>query len=162
MDVIGVAAALETVEQDHELVLERIQALHEMVAALLAPEIDTTQVFGQLHELNNYFVTQFANHLDEEDRTLFPMLEQLAPDGAGLVERLRQEHTALQSKLDEFSKCLDVACELQDRPPRVVLRDLLTYTWDLWDLLDKHANTETQGIHACLGRHLRDDAGRGG
>jgi hypothetical protein len=38
----------------------------------------------------------------------------------------------------------------------VVLRDLLTYAWELWELLDRHAHAETQGIHECLERHLHD------
>jgi hemerythrin-like domain-containing protein len=162
MGVLEVAAALTTVEQDHQLVVDRVQALQEMVAALMSPtEIDAPKVFGRLLELDNFFVTQFAIHMDEEEKTLFPLLEQFAPDGPALAERLRQEHRTLRNKLDDFSNCLAVAIELQDRPPRVVLRDLLTYAWDLWSALDKHAHAETQGIQECLERHLRDDAGRG-
>jgi hemerythrin-like domain-containing protein len=161
MDVRELAAALNTVEQDHQLVVDRVQALQEVVAALMSPaDIDAAQVFGRLRELDNYFVTQFAVHMDEEEKTLFPLLERFAPDGAALAGRLRQEHTVLRRKLDDFGNCLQVALEVQDRPPRVVLRDLLTYTWELWDHLDKHAYAETQGIHESLQRHLRDDPGR--
>jgi hemerythrin-like domain-containing protein len=155
MKLIEVAAALTTVEQDHQLVVDKLQALHEVVAALMSPaEIDVPRVFGRLRELDNYFVTQFTTHMDEEEKTLFPLLEQLTPDGPTLVERLRQEHTTLRRKLDDFSNCLAVAGELEDRPPRVVLRDLLTYSWEVWDLLDKHAHAETQGIHECIKGHL--------
>ena len=38
MDAATFADALNTVEQDHQLVLDRMQALSEMVAALAAPE----------------------------------------------------------------------------------------------------------------------------
>jgi hemerythrin-like domain-containing protein len=155
MDVIEVAAALSTVEQDHHLVVDKLQALHEVVAALMSPaEIDVPEVFGRLRELDNYFVTQFTTHMDEEEKTLFPLLERVTPDGAALVEHLRQDHTELRGKLNDFSNCLSVALELQDRPPRVVLRDLLTYSWQLWDLLDRHAYEETHGIHECIRRHL--------
>jgi hemerythrin-like domain-containing protein len=149
------APALATVEQDHQLVLDRMQLLREVVTALLAPEgIDAPQVFGRLQELDNFFVTQFATHMDEEEKTLFPLLEQFSPEGPALAERLRQEHTTLRRKLEDFGNCLAVARDLQDRPPRAVLRDLLTYTWDLWDALDKHAHEETRGVHECVERHL--------
>jgi hemerythrin-like domain-containing protein len=158
MNVVLFAAALDTVEQDHQLVLDRVEALKELVVALMTPgELDVPQVFGRLREIDNYFVTQLAVHMDEEEKSLFPLLEQLPPEGPALAERLRQEHTTLRRKLDDFSNCLAVALELQDRPPRVVLRDLLTYGWELWELLDRHELAETQGIHECLERHLRDN-----
>jgi hemerythrin-like domain-containing protein len=161
MNVVVLAAALDTVEQDHQLVLDRVQALKEMVAALVSPgDLDAERVFGRLRELDNFFVTQFTVHMDEEEKTLFPLLEQFAPDGATLAEQLRQEHTTLRARLDAFSNCLGVALDLQDRPPRVVLRDLLTFGWQLWELLDKHAHAETRGIHECLDRELGNGGSR--
>ena len=155
MDVALLTDALGTLEQDHQLVQDRVQALKEMVAVLTgAEDIDAPRVFGRLRELDNYFVTQFATHMDEEEKTLFVLLEQFPPEGVALVERLRQEHTELRGKLDDFTSCLTVALDLQDRPPRAVLRDLMIATWDLWEFLDEHAHAETQGIHDCLKRHL--------
>jgi hemerythrin-like domain-containing protein len=157
MDVVLFAAALDIVEQDHQLVLDRVEALRELVSALMAPgDLDVPQLFGRLREMDNYFVTQFTVHMEEEEKWLFPLLEQLPPGGAALAERLREEHTTLRGKLADFSKCLEVALELQDRPPRAVLRDLLRYGWELWELLDRHAHAESQGIHDCLERHLGD------
>jgi hemerythrin-like domain-containing protein len=155
MNAIELAAAFSTVEQDHHFVVDKLQALQEVVAALLSPaDVDAAQVFGRLRDLDNYFVTQFTIHMDDEEKTLFPLLEQFPPDGTALAERLRREHVALRRKLDDFRNCLDVAVQLQDRPPRVVLRDLLRDTWELWDLVDKHAHAETRGIHECLTQHL--------
>ena len=157
MDATAFADALNTVEQDHQLVLDQMQALKELVAALTAPEALAPRVFGQLRELDNFFVTQFATHLDEEEKTLFPLLEQFPPDGSALAARLREEHTALRRAVEDFSNCLGVAVELQDRPPRAVLRDLLGYAWNLWDLLDRHAHAETQGIHDCVSRRMNEE-----
>jgi hemerythrin-like domain-containing protein len=151
-------AALDTVEQDHELLMDRMQALKDMMTALATPESsDLSQLFARLQELNNYFVTQFTTHMDEEETSLFPLLEQFPPDGSALAAQLREEHTALRRRVEDFNRCLAVALELQERPPRAVLRDLLTYTWELWGLLDKHAHSESQGLHACLDRYLRHD-----
>jgi hypothetical protein len=155
MDVVAFAAALGTVEQDHQLVLDRVQALKELVAALMAPaDIDAPQLFARLRELDNFFVTQLLTHMDEEEKTLFALLEQSPPEGPALAERLRQEHATLRHKLDEFTSCLDVARQLQERPPRAVLRDLVAYGWELWVLLDKHAHDETRGIQEYLTREL--------
>jgi hemerythrin-like domain-containing protein len=155
MDAVLLATALQTVEQDHQLVVDRIQALRELVAALLDPrDIDAPLVFGRLRDLDNYFFTQFVTHMDEEEKTLFPLLQRFSPEGSALVDRLRQEHTTLRRTLDDFTNCLKVAIELEDRPPQVVLRDLLTYAWELWEGLDKHAHEETRGIQECLDRSL--------
>jgi iron-sulfur cluster repair protein YtfE (RIC family) len=100
-------AALNTVEQDHHLVLDRVKTLKEMVAYLREPkDLDASRIFGRLRELDNFFVKQFTIHMGEEEKTLFPLLEQHQPEGAALAGRLRQEHQTLRRKLDEFASCL--------------------------------------------------------
>jgi hemerythrin-like domain-containing protein len=155
MNAATFVEALNTVEQDHHLVVDRVQVLQQLALALLEPEIsDAPRLFARLRELNNYFATQFVTHLDEEETTLFPLLEQFEPEGPALAKRLRQEHEELRRRLGEFDSCLEIATELQDRPPRTVLEDLRAYTWDLWQLLDSHAHLETEGLHDCLTRYL--------
>ena len=39
---------------------------------------------------------------------------------------------------------------------RVVLRDLVAYGWELGDLLDEHAHTETRAVHPCIARSFGD------
>ena len=156
MNATAFAEAYTTLEEDHELVLDRVQALREIVVALMAPEgIDAPGVFARLRELDNYFSTQFATHIDEEEKTLFPLLEHFSPEGLALAKQLRQEHDELRRKLDGFTSCLTVAIELKNRPPKAVLEDLLIYTWDLWELLDKHAHAETRGVNECLKQALK-------
>ena len=36
----------------------------------------------------------------------------------------------------------------------MVLRDLLAYGWELWELLDNHAHAETQAVHQCVAQSL--------
>lgn len=53
INAAGFAEAYATVEQDHELVLDQVQTLREMVLALTAPEgIDAPAVFARLRELD--------------------------------------------------------------------------------------------------------------
>ena len=86
MPIADFVAALNTVEQDHQLLLDRMQALKEMVAALAEPEnIDPPRDFGRLRDLDKYFITQFTTHMDEEEKTLFPLLEQFPPEGVALA-----------------------------------------------------------------------------
>jgi hemerythrin-like domain-containing protein len=156
MDATAFVEVYNTLEQDHELVLDRVRALREMVAALMSPgRIDAPAVFARLSELEKFFVTQFLTHLDEEEKTLFPLLEQVLPEGGALAKRLRDEHDELRRKLDDFSNCLSVAIELQDQPPEAVLEDLLIYCWDLWELLDQHAHVETRSVNDCLKQILK-------
>ena len=155
MQIADFVAALNTLEQDHQLLLDRVQALKEMVACLADPEhIDPPRVFGRLQDLDKYFVTQLATHMDEEEKTLFPLLEQFPPEGAALAQRLRQEHDQLRRAVADFDSGVGVALDLQDRPPAVLLRDLLIQASELWELLDRHARAESQGLHECLKRPL--------
>ena len=89
-----IAAALETVEQDHQLVLDRVQALKELVAALMAPEdFDAPLVFagsgaGQLFR----HAVPHPHGRGREDA--LSAAGGARPEGAALAERLRQEHTS--------------------------------------------------------------------
>jgi iron-sulfur cluster repair protein YtfE (RIC family) len=158
MNATAVRAALKTVEQDHQMVLDKVQALKETVCFLLDPEdADLRRVLAQLRDSDNYFATRFLTHMEEEEAILFPLLEGDRPGGPELVERLRSEHTEIRRKREELGTCLEVASGL-DNLPRAVLRDLLTYGWELWELLDNHAHVETRALHECVTRAFRGDA----
>ena len=155
MSAAELMAALNTVEQDHRLVLDKIQALKETVCRLLDPEMNAGQVLDQLREIHAYLATQFEMHMEEEESTLFPLLEQEKPEGADLVARLRQEHAEIRRRREEFVNCLWVAGDLEGGPPPMVLWDLLQYGWDLWEFLDNHAHVETRAVHQCVNRSVR-------
>ncbi len=151
MNATGVMAALGTVEQDHRLVLDRMQALKETVNCLTdRPADDVRQILLQLREINNYFATEFTCHLEEEEQTLFPLLEQYSPEGTEVVTRLRSEHDTIRRLCKEFDNGLQVALDLEEGLNKTVLRDVFIYGWRLWELLDDHAHLETQAIHRCL------------
>lgn len=92
----------------------------------------------------------------EEETGLFPFLERYRPGGADLVARLRQEHAQIRRMRAEFSNCLALALDLDDELPRMVIRDLLTYGWDLWEVVDQHAHAETQAVHQCVTASVAD------
>lgn len=159
MNANEIMAALGTVEQDHELVLEKIRALRTVVGLLLEPkDFDPRRVLSQLREIRDYLATQLEAHFEEEDETLFPILEQQSPNGPQLVASLRQEHDEIRRKREEFTNCLEVATELEDNLPRAVLRDLVIDGWELWSLLDHHANAETEGVQECVAQALAGHA----
>jgi hypothetical protein len=158
MNTAEFMAALNTVEQDHSLVLDKMEALKETVSCLADLEgRDRRRGLTRLREINDYFATRFAAHMDEEEATLFPLLEKLMPGGRELVARLRQDHAAIQRKREEFGNCVDFAAELEEGLTKMVVRDLITYGWDLWELLDKHAHEETRAVRQCLAAHLADE-----
>jgi hypothetical protein len=84
------------------------------------------------------------------------LFEKHRPEGAGLAARLRLEHTDLRHKRQEFEDCLEVAGSLEDTLPRTVLRDLLGYGWEFWQLLDNHAHTEARGLHQYIAQFLAE------
>jgi hemerythrin-like domain-containing protein len=159
MNVNGVMAALNTVEQDHRLVLDRLQALKDTVDWLMSrTEKEAREGLLRLSEINKYFATEFACHMAEEEQTLFPLLEQHHPEGRELVARLRSEHDAIRHRCRELDDSVQIAIELEDGLRRAVLRDVYVYGWWLWEVLDDHARTETQAIHQCLESSMQSDA----
>src|SRR5579875_2737341 len=147
MNATKVRAALDTIEQDHRLVLERMQALKETVNSLMYQKTnDIRQSLFKLREIDNYFGTEFICHSDEEEQTLLPLLEQNIPDGKTLVTRLRVEHDTIRRRCEEFDNSLQVALDLEDGINKTVVRDVFIYGWRLWELLDDHARVETQAI----------------
>jgi hemerythrin-like domain-containing protein len=110
----------------------------------------------QLREINNYFATEFTCHLEEEEETLFPLLEQYSPEATEVVVRLRSEHETIRRRCEEFDNGLQVALDLEDGLNKTVLRDVFIYGWRLWELLDDHAHLETQVIHRCLESSFQD------
>ncbi len=159
MKAAEIMAVLNTIEEDHQLVLEKAQALKETVSCLLDPaEASARRVLERLRDIHAYFSTRYATHMEEEELGLFPFLQRHLAGGADLVDRLRLEHAEIRRKLDEFGGCLQVVFELEENPPRTVLRDLLAYGWELWELLDHHAHDETRGVHSCIDAALAREA----
>jgi hypothetical protein len=153
----AIVAALNTVEQDHELVLEKVRLLKEAVTGLCqGVDAELPAILQRLRESDDFFATRFAAHLHEEDETLFPLLEQ-QPDGQPLVARLRADHDRILEKREAFGNCLTIAADLDNVLPRAVLRDVISCGWDLLDMLDKHAHLETQAVRQCLARAMGED-----
>ena len=158
MSAAEVTAVLNTVEQDHRLVLQKMQALKEAVGCLTDPgpgDDDVRCVLGRLRQSNRFFASQFEAHLEEEERTLFPFLEREKPEGPALVAGLRDEHAEIRRLRDELGNCLEIALEVEDAPPLMVLRDVLAFGWELWEALDSHAHVETQAAHRAAARYLQ-------
>jgi hemerythrin-like domain-containing protein len=151
MSAASFQAALNTVEQDHELVLTKMRALKSAIDAVLAaPDTDRALVLERFRNIHSFFATHFEDHLKEEEQTLFPLLEEQHPAGPELVARLRREHAEIRSKREDLGNCLHVAGELEDYLPDMVVRDLLTFGWRLWEMLDNHAHVETKAVQQCL------------
>lgn len=155
MNAAHFKAGLHAVEQDHQAVLDNVQALKEAVTLLLDPDAPNPPVvLGRLREVHAYFATQFEAHMEEEETTLFPLLVPYKPEGTELVARLRREHKEIRWKTKELGNCLEVAHGLEGGPPPMVLLDVLGYGWDLWELLDNHAHVESRALHECLAQSL--------
>jgi hemerythrin-like domain-containing protein len=145
-------AALKVVEDDHQFVLEKVQALRKAVSCLMdSGEHEPHQVVAMLQKLNDFLGTRFAAHLEEEERTLFPFLEQSLPEGSALVARLMLDHTVLLRKRQEFANCLEIAAAVVNGGlTRAVVLDLFAFGLELCELLDAHAHNETQAIRQSM------------
>jgi hypothetical protein len=155
MNAAEFMAALCLVEEDHQLVLDKVRGLKDALSRLLEPGAEgLSGAVSRLRELYEYFTTRFIAHLEEEEETLFPLLERDGPEGVELTARLRLEHAEIRRKLEELGNCLSVAAELEGGLPRPVLRDLITDGWELWGALDDHAHAETRALQEAIDRSL--------
>jgi hemerythrin-like domain-containing protein len=145
-------AAVDTVEQDHELLVQKLKALKDTIYCLLEPAKTTSsQMVDELVEFNKYFAIKFEVHLEEEETTLFPLLEKYTSTGAEVVARLRQQHNDIRRKRQEFEDCLETAAGLkEDNIAPSILQKLLHYGLDFWGQLDAHAHTEGSELHQCI------------
>jgi hemerythrin-like domain-containing protein len=151
MNANEIGAALNTVEQDHRFVLEKMQMLKNIVEFMCdSGNPDPQLIIERLDNINKFFVTEFEAHMEEEEVTLFPLLEKHISSGPDLVARLKQEHEDLRRLREEFGNCLTVAGQLDGALPPMVFKDLLSFGWEFWDLLDNHAHSETRALQQCL------------
>jgi hemerythrin-like domain-containing protein len=148
--------ALKILEDDHQLVLENLQALRN--ASHYLSEIGeprTQKVAAMLRKANDYLGTRLTAHLSEDESFLFPFLEKAIPDGGTLVARLRSDHATILEKRQEFAHLLEVAAQLEnDGRSKAVLFDLLAMGFKQCELLDAHAHNETQAIRQCIAARL--------
>ncbi len=154
MNATELMAALDTVEQDHQLILDKMTGLKAAVACLLEPATNCHAALDRLRELNDFFATAFETHMQEEEVTLFPLLEKNGPDSVALVKHLLDQHAEIRGRLEEFDKCLHVADETEDNLQKMVVRDLVAFGWELWQTLDEHARLETQAVRGCMDRYF--------
>jgi hypothetical protein len=143
--------ALSLVEADHRLVLDKVRALREAVGYVLDPSADARAAVARLRDAHQFFATQFEAHMEEEEAGLVPLLAR-QPGGAEVVARLRQDHAEIRRRREEFGNCLQVAAEVEDDLTPRVVRDLLAYGWELWEMLDRHAHAETVAVYQCARR----------
>jgi hemerythrin-like domain-containing protein len=158
MDINKLMAVMNGVQEDHAQVLEKLQALREALASLAEPDRSPQSVLRWLHEVNTSFGKRFAEHAAEEEKTLFPFLTENLPDEPNLVASLRQEHVQIRKKFADFASCMDVGEEV-DGPPRAILLDVLSFGWELLDLLDRHASSVTRAVQQCFSRFVRSVPG---
>ena len=91
----GFDRPLEVLEACHGRIAKQCDTLDKLLAHLPAYGADT-QAQQAAHAVLAYFDTAAVNHHDDEERNLFPLLEQAgAPGACDLVETLTLEHDEL-------------------------------------------------------------------
>ena len=145
-------AVLKTVEDEHQVLLEKVQALRTGLGSLRdARAFQSQQTIQTLQSLGSYFTTSLALHLHDDEQRLLPLLEQSGAEGVSLMEVVKKDHAAILAKLEVFADCLEVAAELDDGDlSRTALVDLTIFGTELCDLLDVHIRREMQAICDCL------------
>jgi hypothetical protein len=155
MEISQLMSAMNMVETDHQLVVEKLQLLKDALGCLMDSDRNPASVVKRIDELSKVIASRFSAHVAQQEIRLFPFLLQNLPEEPDLVAALRKEHEGIEQKSAELSNCLKLALELEEKLPHAVLWDVMTYGWDLWELLDGHAHRETAAIRRCFAKFVQ-------
>ncbi len=113
---------------------------------------------NEAREVLLFFTSELAEHVELEDKVLFPFLEMYLPKLGTLISLLRSEHEDFRRSVQQFELALlDLTTERRDaRQPGVLeqVRDAGLY---LVYLLRNHVHVEQEGIYKVVERVLRRD-----
>jgi hypothetical protein len=154
MEITQLMSAMNWIEDDHQLVVDKLRALQQALGCLREPGSDAARFLRRLQTFNQAIAARFSAHVAQQEVHVLPYLQNNLPDEPGLVATLREEHEKIKSKLGEWDSCLKVALQLES-VPHAVLLDILAYGWEVWELLDRHAHRETTALGRCFGRFLQ-------
>ncbi len=100
----------EILKEEHENVLQKLDALEEVISHLDKKE----EISAKLKELASFFSTDIWIHFTKEEEALFPEIEKFMPRESGplgvmLIEHedLRNTNTELQPAIDEYFRDSD-------------------------------------------------------
>lgn len=100
--MFGGKSPTEILRAEHENVLQKLDALEEVINYLEKKEAVSTR----LKELASFFDTDFLVHFSKEEDALFPELEMFIPREHGPVGVMLIEHEELKKTNAEFQRGL--------------------------------------------------------
>jgi len=143
-----------TIEQDHELVAAQMGLLKRITTTVLDTEgRDYDQALESLHEIERFMAGKLLPHFQEEEDGLFQLFRDELPGGPRLVAELEAEHSELRTQHEQFRAELALLNYL-DESRHPVLLHLCSMSWQMADLLAKHAEKERQAMNDCVKRLL--------
>ena len=93
----------ELLKEEHQNVLQRLDALEEIIGHLDKKE----GISPKLKELASFFETDFWVHFTKEEEALFPEIERFIPREGGPTEMMLVEHEDLRNTNKEFQRAVD-------------------------------------------------------
>lgn len=139
--------AFQSFRDDHARVLGRLDCIEaELRDRWLGEPRPIVEL--PLLELVGLLEAQFATHMRDEEELLFPVLAESAPETAGVIAGLRDEHAELRQMLAAIDALLArPASASRDEQLTVQLRDFV-------DLLRLHVHKEEDAVFRVAGRVL--------
>jgi hemerythrin-like domain-containing protein len=150
MDPLRVNEILETVREDHELVVEQLGVLEELESTLGGdggPHLDRT--LESLRAASRFFQTKLLPHLQEEEQGLFRLFRDCLPKGSTLVYELEAEHAQMRELCERLHEEVALLRHVKNRRAPVFsdLRDLCAR---IARLLEQHAERENTLVEHFL------------
>ena len=158
--------------------MNKIRPAHDPLAALTASDAKALEEADRLYRvLNNlhyegkamvgknvnearevllFFRTELAEHVELEDKVLFPFLETHLPKLETLISLLRSEHEDFRRSCQDFELALmELVSERRDATQPGILERIRETGIYLVYLLRNHVHVEQEGIYKVAERDLR-------
>lgn len=145
---------VETIREDHDILLRQIRILDEALALFEQDEHHESQVLQVLAQVEQYFRDDVLQHLQQEEKTFIPPVEQLLPDGGRKAVRLREEHHWLRGAVEVFESALSQAVHAESESKSALFHRLAAESRTILNYLNAHAAYESELMREMLARKL--------
>ncbi len=138
----------EILREEHEQVLQKLEALEEVISHLDRKEA----ISAKLEDLASFFKTDFWVHFTKEEEALFPEIEKFIPRDGGPIGMMLIEHEDLRNTNKEFQRAVDEY--LGDSDSAEIKRMIQEYGSHFIGVLRQHIDKEDNILFMMADMHL--------
>lgn len=146
---------LQQLKNEHEPLLEKINAIYEIVCSLHEKtDSNWKEAFYLLYEKAVEFFALFKRHLFREEHFLFPLLAKYIGQESGALLVMEHEHAQGKQSLQQF---IDTFESRRKQYSEIEAKSLLSCLAVAYMTISDHIKKEESVIFPLAEKHLSDD-----